>query len=128
MPRNYIRDAEAMLNHADSELKTSKNTDDLSLLREISEKGYGAASDAVDGLTLRRMTKVCTSHNARQDCILELEELDKNLRNLNLDTYFSSVVEKLHIRCFHEADCSIPVIEAGLRDARKLVEAIRSII
>ncbi len=119
-----IARAAVLAERASTEAEAARAAPDIDYarLQQAAQKGWTAASLAVDALVLRRTGRRPRGTNRRLEEMSDLASSDRQIAPLDRD--FGSFLGYLHVTCGHEGTCSAKLVPRRLSDVQKFVEAM----
>ena len=123
----YLDDAKAMYNHARIELQQWRDTGAEILLRDASEKTWGAATLATNDLLESFGRRAPSGTGARKSELNAMQRRDSRIRRLRMLSRFTEVESTLHKDCFYDGDCRVPLVTDVIDDAREYLNDVESL-
>jgi len=96
----------------------------MTLVRDASEKAWGAVVQATKGLFERRGLPMPTTHRERREYLEKLEEVDPRVREKGLTDRFMARDHVLHERCFYEGYCNIDELRREFEKVERYIDDI----
>ena len=123
----YLDDAKAMYNYAHIELQQWRDTGDEILLRDASEKTWGAVTLATNDLLESFGRRAPSGTGARKSELNAVQRRDSRIRRLRMLSRFTEVESTLHKDCFYDGDCRVPLVTDVIDDAREYLDDVESL-
>ena len=123
----YLDDAKAMYNHARIELQQWRDTGDEILLRDASEKTWGAVTLATNDLLESFGRRAPSGTGPRKSELNAMQRRDIRIRRLRMLSRFTEVESTLHKDCFYDGDCRVPLVTDVIDDAREYLNDVESL-
>jgi hypothetical protein len=99
---------------------------DYARLQQAAQKGWTAASVAVDALILHRTGQRPKGTERRLDELSDLAQQDNRVEPLDRD--FNAFLGYLHATCGHEGTCSTKLVPRKLAQVQRFVEEVAELI
>ena len=123
----YLDDAKAMYNYARIELQQWQDTGDEILLRDASEKTWGAVTLATNDLLESVGRRAPSGTGARKSELNAVQRRDSRIRRLRMLSRFTEMESTLHEDCFYDGDCRVPLVTDVIDDAREYLDDVESL-
>ena len=121
---NYWDDAEAMYRHALAELAMWRQSDDEIVLRDASEKVWGAVTQATNELLEAYDRPVPSGTGARRSGLNAIARQNRQFRRFRMLERFNTVENVLHKECFYDGFCPLPLVTDVIEDAREYLDDV----
>ncbi|MCI0437800.1 MAG: hypothetical protein L0177_01560 [Chloroflexi bacterium] len=122
----YLEDARKLYQHALQELRQWQEERDETLLRDASEKAWGAVSQAANELLDAHGRKVPSGTHARRDELNALERQNRQLRGLRFRTRFAAVENILYKECFYDGVCPLPLVTDVIEEVGEYLDDVEA--
>ena len=123
----YLDDAKAMYNYARIELQQWQDTGDEILLRDASEKTWGAVTLATNDLLESFGRRAPSGTGARRSELHAIESHNRRFRRLRMLDRFMSMENLLHKDCFYDGNCPLPLVPDFIAEARDYIDDVESL-
>ena len=124
----YLEDAKAMYNYARIELQQWRGSNDEILLRDASEKTWGAVTLATNDLLESYDRRVPSGTSARKSELNALERRNRRLRSFRMLDRFAAMEATLHNDCFYDGECRLPLVPDVIENAREYLDDVESLV
>ena len=123
----YLDDAKAMYRHAMLELETWRQSEDEIVLRDASEKVWGAITQATNELLQAYDRPVPSGTGARRSGLNAIERQHRQISRLRMRARFMEVENVLHKECFYDGYCPLPLVTDVIEDAREYLDDVEAL-